>query len=71
MNTTANKFYCLNRKIGLNTFDLTFVHYQKLLSIQFLKYGKTWLKLSTTQPNSSIKTKCYGAQIELEREKER
>ena len=40
-NTTANKFYHLNNKIGLDRLNLNFVHYKKLAKIQFLKYGKT------------------------------
>ena len=41
MNTTANKLYHLNNLIGLDLLNLKFVHYEKLMKIQFLKYGKT------------------------------
>ena len=41
MNCTANKFYCLNSKIGINCFNLKYVHFKKIAKIQFLKYGKT------------------------------
>ena len=41
MNTTANKFYCLSGKISLLVINLDFVHYKKLMKIQFLKNGKT------------------------------
>ena len=38
---TANKFYCISDQIGLDTLELSFVHFNKLAKIQFLKYGKT------------------------------
>ena len=41
MNTTANKLYHLNNLIGLDMLNLNFVHYKKLIKIQFLKNGKT------------------------------
>ena len=41
LNTTANKFYALNNKIGLGMLNLSFVHFKKLAKIQFMKYGKT------------------------------
>ena len=41
LNTTSNKFYQLTDKIYLNSLGLTFVHYKKLMKIEFLKYGKT------------------------------
>ena len=41
MNMTANKFYCISDQIGLDTLELSFVHFNKLAKIQFLKYGKT------------------------------
>ena len=41
MNTTANKLYCISGKISLLALNFTFVHYKKLMKIQFLKYGKT------------------------------
>ena len=42
MNTTSNKFYQLTGMISLNSLSLPFVHFKKLMKIQFLKYGKTW-----------------------------
>ena len=41
MNTSANKFYHISKLIGLDKLNLTFVHYKKLMKIQFLKNGKT------------------------------
>ena len=41
MNTTANKFYQLTGKISLCTLGYSFVHYKKMMKIQFLKFGKT------------------------------
>ena len=41
MNTTANKLYCLSGKVGLLALNLEFVHYKKLMKLQFLKYDKT------------------------------
>ena len=41
MNTTANKLYCLTGKISLLALNYSFVHYKKLMKVQFLKYGKT------------------------------
>ena len=41
MNTTTNKFYHVNKRIGLNNLNLNFVHFKKIMKIQFLKNGKT------------------------------
>ena len=41
MNTQANKFYHITKMIGLDKLNLSFVHYKKLMKIQFLKYGQT------------------------------
>ena len=43
MNTTANKFYRLSGKISLLAFIYDFVHYKKLMKVQFLKNGKTYV----------------------------
>ena len=40
INTTANKLYHLNNLIGLKMLNLNFVHYKKLIKLQFLKNGK-------------------------------
>ena len=40
-NTTANKLFYLNDKIGLELLNLTKVHFKKIAKIQFLKFGKT------------------------------
>ena len=42
MNTTANKLYHLNNLVSLDMLNLKFVHYKKIIKIQFLKNGKTW-----------------------------
>ena len=39
MNTSANKFYHINKLIGLDKFNLSFVHFKKLMKIQFIKNG--------------------------------
>ena len=41
LNTTGNKFYHVSRLIGLDKLNLGFVHFKKIMKIQFLKYGKT------------------------------
>ena len=41
MNTLANKFYHITKMIGLDKLNLSFVHYKKIMKIQFLKYGRT------------------------------
>ena len=41
MNTTGNKLYHINNLIGLDKLNLGFVHFKKLMKIQFLKNGKT------------------------------
>ena len=41
MNTIANKFYHISKLKGLNLLNLRFVHYKKLIKLQFFKYGKT------------------------------
>ena len=40
-NATANKFYQFTGKITLNSLSFYFVHFKKLMKIQFLKYGNT------------------------------
>ena len=42
MNTNANKFYHLNKLIGLDKLNYNFGHFKKIMKIQFLKYGTTW-----------------------------
>ena len=41
LNIFANKFYPLNGLISLDCLNLEFVHFKKIMKIQFLKYGKT------------------------------
>ena len=41
LNTTGNKLYHVNKLIGLDKFNLNYVHFKKIMKIQFLKYGKT------------------------------
>ena len=45
MNSFSNKFYHVSKLIGLDNLNLTFVHFKKIMKIQFLKNGKTWLKV--------------------------
>ena len=40
-NTTANKLYHLNDLISLDLLNLKFLHFKKIVKIQFLKFGKT------------------------------
>jgi hypothetical protein len=41
MNTQANKFYHITKMIGLEKLNYDFVHFKKIMKIQFLKYGRT------------------------------
>ena len=41
MNTTSNKIYLVTSKISLDTSNYSFVHFKKIMKIQFLNYGKT------------------------------
>ena len=41
MNSFSNKFYHVSKLIGLDNLNLTFVHFKKIMKIQFLKNGKT------------------------------
>ena len=41
MNTTANKLFYLNDQITLDSISYDFVHFKKIMKVQFLKYGKT------------------------------
>ena len=41
-NTTANKLFYLNNKIGLEHLNLSLYCFKRLAKIMFLKYGKTW-----------------------------
>ena len=41
MNTSSNKFYQLTDRVMLSILALNFIHFKKLMKIQFLKYGKT------------------------------
>ena len=43
MNSALNKFYHINKEISLDSLNLAFVHFKKLMKFQYLKYGKTWL----------------------------
>ena len=45
MNTISNKFFHISKLISLDLLNISFVHFKKIMKIQFLKYGKTW-----TQP---------------------
>ena len=41
LNTTANKLYCITNLVSLEMLNMTFVHFKKLVKIQFKKNGKT------------------------------
>ena len=41
LNMTANKFFNISDQVGMDLLNLSFVHYKKIMKIQFLKYGKT------------------------------
>ena len=41
LNTTANKFYPLNNRIGLCMLNMSFVPFKRAAKVLFLKYGKT------------------------------
>ena len=43
LNTTANKFYPLNNRIGLCMLNMSFVPFKRAAKVLFLKYGKTWI----------------------------
>ena len=42
MNTLSNRFFYISKLISLESLNLTFVHFKKLMKIQFLINGKTW-----------------------------
>ena len=44
MNAIKNKFYHITRLIGLDLTNLSFVHFKRMMKIQFLKNGTTWEK---------------------------
>ena len=35
MNTTSNKFYCLSGKVNLLFLNLSYVHFKKVMKVQF------------------------------------
>ena len=41
MNTLSNRFFNISKLISLESLNLTFVHFKKLMKIQFLKNGRT------------------------------
>ena len=41
MNNISNKFFHISKLIPLDLLNLSFVHFKKVMKIQFLKYGKT------------------------------
>ena len=41
MNTISNKFYQISKLISLDCLRLTFIHFKKIMKIQFLRNGKT------------------------------
>ena len=41
MNTISNRFYHLSKQVNFDHLNLTFVHFKKVMKIQFLKNGRT------------------------------
>ena len=41
MNTTGNKFHHVNKLIGLDKLNFSYVQFKKIMKIQFLKYENT------------------------------
>ena len=41
MNCISNKFYHISKLVSLNNLNLDFVHFKKIMKIQFLKNGRT------------------------------
>ena len=41
MNCISNKFYHITKQISLDSLNLGYVHFKKLMKFQFLKYGRT------------------------------
>ena len=41
MNSLSNKFFHISKQISLDSLNLGFVHFKKLMKIQFLKKGRT------------------------------
>ena len=41
LNTLSNRFYYISKLVSLDLLNLTFVHFKKIMKIQFLKNGKT------------------------------
>ena len=60
MNSVLNKFYHINKEISLDSLNLAFVHFKKLMKFQYLKYGKTW---SQSFPLLTFKSKLNAQAI--------
>ena len=41
MNTITNKFYHISKQVSFDSLNFGFVHFKKLMKIQFLNYGRT------------------------------
>ena len=41
LNTLSNRFYYISKIVSLDLLNLTYVHFKKIMKIQFLKNGKT------------------------------
>ena len=41
LNTLSNRFYYISKLVSLDLLNLTYVHFKKIMKIQFLKNGKT------------------------------
>ena len=65
MNTTANKFYCLSGKLGLQALNCNFAHFKKLVKIQFLKNGKKGIKRCHQYFQNMLSDPSRTAQLEV------
>ena len=60
MNTTANKLFYLNDLITLDSISYGYVHFKKIMKVQFLKYGKTWCKLAKCAKSLTMAENVIG-----------
>ena len=66
MNSISNKFYHISKLISLNNLNLTFVHFKKIMKIQFTKNGRTQTStLSIIKPNESWRPVPRDLQISV------
>ena len=60
MNSGSIKFYHLNKLIGLDFLNLSFVHFKKLMKVQFLKYGNTWFPSHLSELRARLNFFTFG-----------